>query len=60
MLLGMEIPATWFQSLNALFIVVFGTIVAGFWAKRKLNGKEASSLFKMIVGLIVMGAGFFL
>ncbi len=59
MLLGMEIPATWFQSLNALFIVVFGTIVAGFWAKRKLNGKEASSLFKMIVGLIVMGAGFF-
>jgi len=59
MLLGMEIPATWFQSLNALFIVIFGTVVAGFWAKRKLRGKEASSLFKMILGLIIMGAGFF-
>ena len=59
MLLGMEIPATWFQSLNALFIVIFGTVVAGFWAKRKLKGKEASSLFKMILGLIIMGAGFF-
>ena len=59
MLLGMEIPATWFQSLNALFIVIFGTAVAGFWARRKLKGKEASSLFKMILGLIIMGAGFF-
>ncbi len=59
MLMGMEVPATWFQSLNALFIVIFGTVVAGFWAKRKLKGKEASSLFKMIIGLIIMGSGFF-
>ena len=59
MLLGMEVPATWFQSLNAFFIVIFGTLVAGFWAKRKLKGKEASSLFKMILGLIIMGSGFF-
>lgn len=59
MLFGMEVPATWFQSLNAAFIVIFGTIVAGFWAKRKLKGKEASSLFKMILGLIIMGTGFF-
>jgi POT family proton-dependent oligopeptide transporter len=59
MLFGTEIPATWFQSLNAAFIVIFGTLVAGFWAKRKLKGKEASSLFKMILGLIIMGTGFF-
>ncbi|MDG1147341.1 MAG: peptide MFS transporter [Crocinitomicaceae bacterium] len=59
MLLGTEVPATWFQSLNALFIVIFGTAVAGFWAKRKMKGKEASSLFKMILGLIIMGTGFF-
>lgn len=59
MLFGMEIPATWFQSLNAAFIVIFGTLVAGFWARRKLKGKEASSLFKMILGLIIMGTGFF-
>jgi len=59
LLMGFEVPATWFQSLNALFIVIFGTVVAGFWAKRKLSGKEASSLFKMILGLIIMGTGFF-
>jgi len=59
MLLGFEIPASWFQSLNPLFIMIFGTIVANYWAKRKLRGKLASSLFKMIVGLIIMGTGFF-
>ena len=57
--IGNEIPATWFQSLNAMFIIFLGTAVAGFWAKRKLAGKLSSSMFKMIVGLIIMGAGFF-
>jgi len=59
MLMGWEVPASWFQSLNAMFIIIFGTIVAAYWAKRKLNGKLSTSLFKMILGLIIMGAGFF-
>lgn len=54
-----EIPASWFQSLNPLYIILLGTLVAGFWAKRKLKGKNASSLFKMCIGLIIMGTGFF-
>ena len=58
MLLGWEVPASWFQSLNAFFIITLGTTVAAFWAKRKLKGKEASSLFKMIMGLVIMGIGF--
>ena len=57
--LGWEIPASWFQSLNAFFIISTGTVVAAFWARRKLKGKLASSLFKMILGLIIMGSGFF-
>ena len=59
MLMGWEVPASWFQSLNAMFIIIFGTIVAGYWAKRKLKGKISTSLFKMCIGLIIMGAGFF-
>jgi POT family proton-dependent oligopeptide transporter len=59
MFMGMEIPASWFQSLNAMFIIFLGTIVAGYWAKRKLAGKLSTSLFKMILGLIIMGSGFF-
>ncbi|NJX16202.1 peptide MFS transporter [Tamlana crocina] len=59
MLMGWEVPATWFQSLNAMFIIFLGTSVAAFWARRKLKGKISTSLFKMIVGLIIMGTGFF-
>ncbi len=58
LLMGFEIPASIFQSLNALFIMIFGTAVAAFWAKRNLANKEASSLFKMAVGTMIMGAGF--
>ncbi|MEH6407446.1 MAG: peptide MFS transporter [Leeuwenhoekiella sp.] len=58
MLFGMEIPTVMFQSLNAGFIILFATLVAGFWAKRKLKGKEATSIFKMAIGIIVMGLGF--
>ncbi|XCF07071.1 peptide MFS transporter [Tamlana crocina] len=59
MFMGWEVPATWFQSLNAMFIIFLGTSVAAFWARRKLKGKISTSLFKMIVGLIIMGTGFF-
>ncbi|KGL61486.1 MULTISPECIES: peptide MFS transporter [unclassified Polaribacter] len=57
--IGNEVPASWFQSLNAMFIIFLGTTVAGYWANRKLKGKISTSLFKMILGLIIMGTGFF-
>jgi POT family proton-dependent oligopeptide transporter len=57
--IGNEIPASWFQSLNAMFIIFLGTSVAAYWAARKLKGKLSTSLFKMILGLIIMGTGFF-
>ena len=59
MLMGWLVPASWFQSLNAMFIIFLGTSVALFWANRKLKGKVSTSLYKMILGLIIMGTGFF-
>ena len=58
MLAGFLVPASWFQSVNAFFIITLGTAIAGFWYKWKLSGKEGSSLFKMAVGIIIMGLGF--
>ena len=55
---GMTIPASVFQSLNAAFIILFGTTVAGYCVKRASKNKEASSLFKMAVGTMIMGLGF--
>ena len=57
--MGWLVPASWFQSLNAMFIIFLGTGVAGYWAKRKLKNQLSSSLFKMIIGLIIMGTVFF-
>lgn len=53
-----EIPAAVFQSLNAGYIIIFGTLVGSFWIWMKRKGKEASSLFKMAIGTIIMGLGY--
>ncbi len=58
MLFGWEVPSAWFQSVNAFFIITLGTLVGAFWYKWKMSGKEGSSLFKMAIGLIIMGLGF--
>jgi len=55
---GWEIPAAFFQSLNPSYIIIFGIPIAGFWAWMKKRGKEASSIFKMAMGVIIMGLGF--
>ena len=58
MLLGIEIPASWFQSLNSFFIITLAVSVGGFWMRWKLKGKEASSLYKIAIGILIMGFGF--
>lgn len=52
------IPASWFQSVNAFFIITLGIPIASFWIWWKRKGKESSSLLKMAVGVIIMGWGF--
>jgi len=53
------VPASWFQSVNAIFILIFATLVGSFWAWWRHRGKESSSIFKMAIGVIIMGWGFF-
>ncbi len=55
---GWEVPAAWFQAANPCFIILFAVVIANIWAKRKFKNKEAGSLFKMAVGVIIMGLGF--
>ena len=57
--ISFEVPATWFQSLNAGFIVLFAVMVGKFWSWWKSLGKESSLLFQMAVGVIIMAFGFF-
>ena len=53
------VPASWFQSVNAIFILIFATVVGSFWVWWKNRKRESSSLFKMAIGVIIMGWGFF-
>ena len=52
------VPASWFQSANATYILIFATMVGSFWIWWKKRGYEHSSIFKMAVGVIIMGLGF--
>ncbi len=56
MLGGFEIPASWFQSLNALFIVLFAPVFASFWVRQGDN--ELTSPKKFAFGLGLLGVGF--
>ena len=57
-LLNFEIPASWFQSINPLLIIVLGYSVSVFWINLKKRGMLATSIFKISIGIIIMGLGF--
>ena len=54
---GFEMPASWFQSINAIFIVVLAPLFSIFWLKLdkfKLNPKTP---FKFGWGMLLLSAG---
>ena len=56
MLGSFEVPTTWFQSLNALFIVIFAPVIASIWIK--LGSKEPNSPVKFALALFFLAVGF--
>jgi POT family proton-dependent oligopeptide transporter len=56
---GWEMPASWFQSFNALFIVIFAPIFAVMWVKLGKANREPSSPLKMSMGLLLLSLGYF-
>lgn len=53
---GFEIPTSWFQSVNPIFIVTLAPLFAMFWSSKL--GKKLSTPVKMGVGMIILGIGF--
>jgi POT family proton-dependent oligopeptide transporter len=56
MFFNFEIPASWFQSVGALLIIIFAPIFGVLWVK--LDKKNPSIPAKFGLGLILLGAGF--
>ncbi len=55
-IVGWLMPASWLQSVNALFIVIFAPIVGALWVK--LGNREPSIPTKFAWGLLLLGSGF--
>jgi POT family proton-dependent oligopeptide transporter len=53
-----EIPATWFQSVNSLFIFILAPFFATLWVRMAKGGRELSSPAKFAMGLFFAGIGF--
>ena len=53
-----EIPASWFQSLNAWFIIVFAPVFSALWVLLARRGRDPSTAWKFVLGLVGMGTGF--
>ena len=55
-ILGANFPSSWFQSANALFIIMFAPVFAWLWIT--LGSREPSSPIKFAFGLMGVGLGF--
>lgn len=53
-----EIPSSWFQSVNSLFILLFAPVFGVMWVKLAKASREPSTPLKMAIGLILLGLGF--
>ena len=53
---GSEMPATWFQSVNPLLIILLAPVFAAFWSK--MGRRNPSQPVKISLGLILLGIGY--
>jgi POT family proton-dependent oligopeptide transporter len=51
-----EIPASWFQSLNSAFVVLFAPLFAWLWTV--MGKRQPSSITKTAIGLFMLGMGY--
>jgi POT family proton-dependent oligopeptide transporter len=59
-LFGFVIPASFFQSINPLIIILLGPLIANFWLRIDRSDHKINTSQKMGIGLILLSAGFFL
>ena len=59
-ILGFQIPATWFQSVNPAFIFLFTPLLTSLWKRQNEAGREPNSVLKMAIGCTVLGLSFVL
>ncbi|MBF0105131.1 MAG: peptide MFS transporter [Deltaproteobacteria bacterium] len=57
-ILGFQVPATWFQSFNPFFIFALAPLFDMLWRWQAKRNKEPTSVGKMAMGCILLGLSF--
>ncbi len=57
-ILGWEMPASWVQSFNPLFVVILAAIMPGVWSALGKRGMEPASPTKQAIGLLLLSLGY--
>jgi POT family proton-dependent oligopeptide transporter len=55
---GKDIPASYFQSINAVAIVIFASLFVAMWGFLSRRGKEPASPYKQAIGLFLLALGY--
>lgn len=53
---GWQVPASWFQSVNPIIVVLFAPAMAWMW--RLMGKNEPTSIMKQAIGLILLSLGY--
>ncbi len=59
-ILGWNFPVSWYQSVNPVMIMALAPVFAWAWLALARRGKEPSTAVKFAMGLVLIGASFFL
>jgi len=55
---GWQMPSTWFQSINPMFIFTLTPLLTTFWGWQSRHKKEPGSITKMAMGCTFLGLSF--
>jgi POT family proton-dependent oligopeptide transporter len=57
-ILGLDIPSTWYQAINPMFIFMLAPLLNMLWGWQALRKTEPSSVTKMAMGCTLLGLSF--
>ncbi len=58
MIMGAEVPASVFQSLNPMYIILFAPVFSWLWLRLSKRNIEPSTPMKFVLGLVQLAFGF--
>lgn len=57
---GLDVPVTWFQSLDSLAVLVLAPLVLWYWRHQSKRQTEPGDLIKLVIGCSIFAAAFIL